>query len=122
MEQSETVELVDNQGGSKYDKSKDLELVKWKVEISKGNAFGVGLYSYDGEAPKMRVRRFYVGKDDGKWHWPKTPEDRFPYSVVVSIVRHAKELEEAWSRWDRGEFKRNTKTKGERQDDPGELP
>lgn len=83
-----------------YDKTKEKQLVKWKLEIGR-DQWSIELVSYDGangaSRPKLRIKRWYVGKDE-KWHYAD-PELAYPYEIAVSIVSHAIEIEKAYETW-----------------------
>lgn len=82
-----------------FDETKDVVLVKWKLEIDAKAAWRCRLITHDGFEPKLELERWYVGAD-GKWRWDK-PKKRLPYKVVVSVVEHAAELEKAYEEWNK---------------------
>lgn len=99
-----------------YDESKDKALVKDKVKIDADNVWMIGLKSYDGGEPKLQVQRWYRGRD-GEWHYPKKPDARIPWVVVVAIVAMSSKLEKAYEEWKAANKGRKTEEKDADGDD-----
>jgi hypothetical protein len=106
-------------GDNGYDESKDIQLVKFKIEIDANAAWTAEFNSYDGQAPRLKLTRWYratEGDAKGKWFYADAPERRIPYKVLVAVVEHATEIEDAYAAWekkDRTSGRKDKKTSGE---------